>query len=351
MSEKSLIDRLKMEIVDSLSQILKGKKCILMIYPGYLNGGDGLIWLGELRLFEDLGVRVVSSFPDTRIDKHFIDSLDYELILIQGGGNFGDIWPGLNECRRKVIDNYRHKKIVQLPVTIEFRDKQKLLEMQSAISKHPSFVLTVRDEISYKFAKEHFNCDTHLVPDTAFYNDMSVFTDIISSQRCRDILYFMRTDKESNVKVEDIEKDTKDWLDYLTPAMILKNYIFCRILFRDYFRFLPEVLNKTRTIMKFKKYMYRIMENYHRKKFIVEINNVIREMNKYRLVVTDRLHIHMLSVLCDVPSILVSGIYHKNEAYYNTWMTGNLTSDICKNSSDLDLKIADMKNRAAIYVN
>lgn len=47
------------------------------------------------------------------------------IILLQGGGNFGDIWD-IHEFKRKVIRNYPENRIIIFPQTVFYQKKRKI---------------------------------------------------------------------------------------------------------------------------------------------------------------------------------------------------------------------------------
>ncbi|WP_442975316.1 polysaccharide pyruvyl transferase family protein, partial [Salmonella enterica] len=85
----------------------------------------------------------------------------------------------------------------------------------TAIRRHGNFVLMVRDERSYRLAREHFACDIHQCPDMAFYLGAL-------PRACppsHPLLLLMRTDREAASARASSPADTPsqavtaDWLD------------------------------------------------------------------------------------------------------------------------------------------
>ncbi|NES73991.1 MAG: polysaccharide polymerase, partial [Okeania sp. SIO2D1] len=63
------------------------------------------------------------------------------------------------------------------------------------------------------------------------------------------------------------------------------------------------------------------------------IHSAIYQLQPHKLVITNRLHGHILCILLNKPHIFLPNAYHKNELFYQTW-----TSEIpfCKFFKDLD---------------
>ena len=43
------------------------------------------------------------------------------------------------------------------------------------------------------------------------------------------------------------------------------------------------------------------------------------QFKKHRLIITNRLHGHILCVLMGIPHVFLANSYHKNESFYQTW--------------------------------
>ncbi len=335
-----LIQGLRQKIFNDF-KFLENSNCILLKYPGHLNGGDGFIWLGESRLFSDLHMNIILQLPDTRIDKLLTDALDFDTVLIHGGGNFGDIWPGFNEFHIKVLQLYKDKRVVQLPETIQFNSYDGLEKIKIAINNHPNFLLTVRDRISYDFAVKHFSCKILLTPDLAFYSKPKFFNinrQIVKYPSVKTVLFFLRTDQESLVH-NKLPADGKDWLDCQSRLFVIREKILEFGLSKNYFKLFPKFFHLSSLMRYIKKAYYHVLVKYHKKKFYEEIGNVIRIIEGHKLVVTDRLHVHILCTLLRKPNILLSNNYHKNQSVFNAWTRSDPIADSCSDLHELDDKI------------
>src|SRR5690606_2886796 len=89
-----LID-LKNKINEISEHIIDKKNCVLIDYPFYFNVGDLLIFKGTLAFFEHAGIKLkaaysLKSYSTKKLKKH-VDA--QTTIFLQGGGNFGDLYP------------------------------------------------------------------------------------------------------------------------------------------------------------------------------------------------------------------------------------------------------------------
>ena len=82
----------------------------LLEVPYYTNLGDTLIWQGELDFLRKLPYKCKGMYSyETPIP----DGIGInDIILLQGGGNFGDLWTNPHEYRMRVIEKYPNNKII-----------------------------------------------------------------------------------------------------------------------------------------------------------------------------------------------------------------------------------------------
>src|SRR5262245_49313650 len=159
-------------IDDTVAPLIAGRADRICIIdpPGYANVGDSAIFLGELAFLR-------RNFPEARID--FFDANNYTpacdrfiaestVILLQGGGNFGEIWPRHHKIRMEILERFPGKPIVQFPQSISFVTQTGIDATARAIELQGNFTLLVRDRKSQAFAERHFPCRVLLCPDMAF---------------------------------------------------------------------------------------------------------------------------------------------------------------------------------------
>lgn len=150
---------------------LLGRKVVLWDLPYHKNIGDLLIWQGTLDLLEDIGARVLQcrSFATCTFP-----TLDKDTtIVLNGGGNFGTLYPYYGEFRRKVLSRYPDNRVIIMPQSVYYDNTdwgRHILGLdREAICSHKNLVLCARDKYSYEFMNANFaGAETHLVPDAAF---------------------------------------------------------------------------------------------------------------------------------------------------------------------------------------
>lgn len=297
--------RLRDRIGATLDPIISGySECALVGFPDSSNVGDSAIWLGELAWLRDAGVRIAYRCHERDYDRNVLaHSTPNGLILLHGGGNLGDLWPKLQRLRERVIRDFPRRPIVQLPQTIHFGDRDALARARAVFNAHPDLAIAVRDTASLALARREFQCRTFLCPDMAFY------LGALSIPRVKDVdvLWLRRTDVEAvpdNQAVDDPRMLVTDWLDPRPPLV--------RRL-REAFQ--PLLLRYPRRLGTLRRYSETTFDYQARQRMDIGCGLLARG----RVVVTDRLHGHILSLLLGIPHVLLDNSYGKLRHFYKTW--------------------------------
>jgi len=223
-------------------------------------------------------------------------------ILLLGGGNFGDIWRGYHENRLRLLTEFRHRSIIQLPQSIHYQEPSALREMARAIHDHPDFILMVRDQASLQIAERHFDCQIVLCPDLAFglghvESDLSPTADVFSLLR------------------DDVER-ADHGVDYATAREFGQVGDWAR---RPSARAQPD-----RRLLKLlhrlpHAFAGRWIEAACARLASLEIQRGADILSRGRVVLTDRLHAHILCVLMGKPHIVLDNSYGKIGAFIDSW--------------------------------
>ncbi|MCK8786150.1 polysaccharide pyruvyl transferase family protein [Roseomonas sp. NAR14] len=307
-----LHERLQVQIEQIVVPLMAGRADNICVVdpPGYANVGDSAILLGELDLID-------RSFPDAEVfyydfrnysakANNFIDQAD--ILLLHGGGNFGDIWPAHHEFRLEMLRRFPNKPIVQMPQSISISDEGVLRETAEAIGAHRNFTLLVRDRRSLAFAKKHFRCETILCPDMAF-----AMEPIQRRQPSVDYLCLMRSDKEAvadhgrildTVRASGASMDVGDWVQEGNDLYSWLDYGLMRAT-----RF-----NASLTAP-FRRQSMSVRRKYAERR--VEFG--IDLLSRGKEVVTDRLHAHIMSCLLDIPHIFFDSFDGKVAGFHEAW--------------------------------
>jgi exopolysaccharide biosynthesis predicted pyruvyltransferase EpsI len=300
----ALLDRLRREIAEVLDELIpESSRCALVDFPAHGNVGDSVIWLGERAYLRDRRVTVTYACD---IGNYFKADLARALdgggtILIHGGGNFGDLWPHHHALRLRVIRDWPGHRIIQLPQTVYFQTTEAREETRQAIDAQGNFHLVARDRPSYEAYQRHFSAACSLGPDMALYLGNQAVEGVPSG----DFFWLRRSDKESlGATTRELVSGitTQDWL-------------------QDGKRLLR--LSESITNWKQRWFFVRRVERALYDPFArARLRRGYRMLRQGRVVITERLHGHILCLLAGMPNVLIDNSYGKNAGFYRTWTDG-----------------------------
>lgn len=289
---------------------------IYLDLPYYTNVGDILIWKGTEEYLKKIKYNClyrasIETYVKQKISKNVI-------ILMQGGGNFGDLWRRHVEFTLKIIKEYPDNRIIILPQTVHYEDRDVMMNDAHIFSTHKDLIICARDNKSYELLNKYYGKNKIiLVPDMAFYIS-SDFLERYSGKEENKSLFFKRKDKEY------LEYDYKKWIDdsvrleeHEWPSME-KKYLITKILSKlMYFNnVFAKKLNGFRLGLLF-------IDWYANKIFMPTLlARGIRFMSGYKYVYSTRLHGAILAVLLKKQIVFFDNSYGKNFAIYDTWLRG-----------------------------
>lgn len=311
----ALIHHLQRVIHGVLRPLLPPGPLCLVDYPNHANVGDSAIWLGEIAyLSRTLGVQPAYCCSRTSYSAAELKEAAPEgAILLHGGGNFGTLWPAYQEFRFELMERFPGRPIIQLPQSIHFSNESAVADAARAIRRHGAFTLLVRDHVSFEFARSHFDCPVHLCPDMAFW---------IGGTRRRapnaDLLCLLRTDKERKGEIHvpnHAGAIVMDWLEEVgSERRSAKLHAFARAI----------LAGGSRAARREARYKAYALHRYRRG---------VRILSQGRVVISDRLHAHIISTLLDLPHVVLDNSYGKLGSFVTSW-TSTLGSARCAGSMD-----------------
>jgi exopolysaccharide biosynthesis predicted pyruvyltransferase EpsI len=284
----------------------------LMEFPVHSNPGDSAMWIGETRYLSEAAVPTVYlSDRFKHSSKRLARRLGQGTILLHGGGNIGDLYPAPQRFREEVIAAFPHNKIVQLPQSIHFDSRAALERARRAFGTHRDFTLLVRDQRSLDLARREFSCRTLLCPDIAFYiGELAV-----PRPPDTEIALLIRTDVEATVsssEAGDLGYPARDWEPL--PRTIGSRAEFR--LRRGWSRLLGTlVAGPAHRSERLRARSAQPFDRVARQR----VTAGCRLLASSRVVVTDRLHGHILAVLLGLPHVVLDNSYGKVKGFYETW--------------------------------
>lgn len=333
------IQDIKKALHTNLAQMGAFPQCALLDYPFHGNIGDHLMFLGTVLYLDNVFKTKINYMADLQnFSKEIMrQKIGNSPIIFQGGGNLGDLWYGHQQFKEFIIEEYPSQPIFILPQTIYFKDPKKLERAIQIFNSHGNLTIFVRDKYSYELGLKYFdNCKVILCPDMAFQlADMPKFAFEVKSNNS--ILYLNRTDLEldkelySNLII-DFNLVVEDWI---SKEM---NWRFGS---SKYSNERQQLIKLYREILQRK--FLDPQGFFPRQKWIeqqIQINNLdyfsqsslkmirlslslihsgICQLKAHQLVITNRLHGHILSLLLGIPNIFLPNSYHKNRGFYEAW--------------------------------
>lgn len=282
--------------------IPRGAPVALLDFQDHGNVGDSAIWLGQLEALRARGIRQPRyvATADTYDPLELRRVLDDGVILLSGGGNFGDVWPRHQELRERVLHDFPERRIVQLPQSIEFRSEAALKAARRIIAGHRDFTLLVRSERSLGVARG-FDAPTALCPDLALR-----LPPLARAPRQHDrFVWLRRDDQESagNNPPAPPDVEVLDWIE--EPPIGARRVV----------RWLHE---RPRALHLLGSRTGRLYERLAR----ARLHRGVGLLSRGRGVITDRLHAHILSLMAGIPHCVLDNSYGKVKAVYETWTRG-----------------------------
>ncbi len=291
----------------------------LLGLPYYLNVGDILIWEGER---EYLGSKRFACVNAGHRYRDLETIRQDTLILLQGGGNFGDLWRFIQEDRLSIIRRYGSNPIVILPVTCWYEDAALLESDAEALAQHPELTICARDSISFDILRKHFRNRILLVPDMAFCINPAKLNRYVQGGG-EGTLFLKRTDKElaAAAPYSPIEilnaADVRDWPSMeSTPPCWNRYRSLCQIAdsVRDHSQY--------RGASKLSRILLKLSDWYYHNRCRVHlIREGVHFLSRYRNIYTTRLHGGILAILLDMPVTILDNSYGKNASYFYTWLS------------------------------
>ena len=289
-----------------------GQPYALLDFPNYANIGDSAIYAGELAFFDAHAGRRADCVCTWNAD---MDWLERQLpaegpIFLHGGGNFGDLWMNHQNFRHNVLQRFKDRKIVQLPQSIHYRDPAGIAETARLIAAHGNFTLLVRDQASHDLARQHFDCETALCPDAAMM--LWKLDPGIAPQT--DLLVVLRDD------IEAVRDETHYWLKSRYPTADWVDVDVWTLPVRVVWK-LVRSLPDNRLGMIWREIMYRRQARQR-------VMAGARQLAAGRRIVTDRLHMHLISTLIRRPHVVLDNSYGKIGRYIDAWGADDLTVQV-----------------------
>ena len=303
------VDQIEQETADILRAEIPGDRVAVLDYPNHFNSGDLLIYRGQLAYLDRLGIDPAYVCATHTYDRAALSRrLPTGPLLLQGGGNFGDRYDRFQLFRERVIEENPDRKIIQMPQTIDFLDKSALERAQAVYSRHPDLTLMIRDRAGCETTRELFP-DNRVVycPDLGF--GAGPLPPV--SEPIRDVVMLKRRDQESMHEKDDVGRAFPGVPRTEWHASVADNFKWWPV------SLVNSAIHKVPRV-RVRAYPYARWAFDYQCDLI--IRNAVDILSEGKVVVTDRLHAAVFSVLLDKPVVMVDNANKKISAIYRDYL-------------------------------
>ncbi|MFR0530277.1 polysaccharide pyruvyl transferase family protein [Limosilactobacillus reuteri] len=268
-------------------------RIFLLGTPLFMNYGDQAISLAELQFLKrQFPSKEIISIPEDAVYqqlpviKKIINSTD--VIALHGGGNMNDIYPLQDEQRIAVIKEFTDNRIVLFPQSTSYdlsNSSSSFFELKENIENRNNVYLFFRDQYSMSFMKNNIQLkNIFCVPDIVL--SLRVNSDMVDRQN--KITTFLR---------RDVEKVVNENLVNLVKK-VNKEYN----------------VEKSDTADTF--WMEHVVTKWNHEKLV---KKKLLEFQSAKLIITDRLHGMIFSIITGTPAIVFDNSNHKIKNAYESW--------------------------------
>lgn len=319
MNHADVMSNLKTRLNGINSFIDRDRPAVYLEYPVYDNVGDLLIHQGAESFLADNAYKLLGQFsmhdfarrpiktvPDlewkqTVSDLDALVKTNSPTLIMQGGGNFGDVWPEFQKFREMVVRRYPDSPIVIFPQSIHFSDAAAKRRAVEVFGVHKKLHVFVRDAESWDFISNECGLPGAVMPDMAHHLWERLPRDLGGVDK--GLLLQRRRDKESCTD-GDQTLQFFDWDDLRQLGE----------------RFLIRSLRKWQGI---DNPLRHYVSNYSIWRIYRDnlVNRAIAHFRPYSIIDTDRLHGMILGSLMAKQVIYGDGNYGKLHRYAKAWLS------------------------------
>jgi len=289
-----------------------GSRCALAGYPDHWNVGDAAIWWGTRRLLSAIDVAVDYACDPWSYEAATLQAaVPHGPILILGGGNLGDAYRHEQSLRERILRDFPHRRIIQLPQSIWFASRQRAEALADLLVHAGDVTLLLRDADSLAFARRTFRCDSALCPDSAIALELAR----VGGPPEVPMLALWRTDTEAR-EAAAASGDGMLVVDWTTPGPEVGLMSTAARGFLDWVGAPPAELGacprRRRLAWRHAPWLWdQLAED--------RTLRGCRILSRGRVVLTDRLHAHLLCSLMRQPHVVCDSANGKIFALRDTW--------------------------------
>jgi pyruvyl transferase EpsO len=297
---------LKQHLVCILNYFDRRQRCIYIDYPVHTNVGDLLINLGSEHFFAEHGLHIWRRYSYWDFPKRIAGITKNDVLLLHGGGNFGDLYSVHQRLRESIIKQYPDNRIIVLPQTVHFKSRDRESASIREIAKHRNLHVFARDYCSLERLQSGGLESCSAMPDMAHSLAGTLKPSTAVSYGT---LHIIRCDDEGSGRPASLTAEDGpciDWAGTFGKFSRSTNSSVSRF-YRGMARYGPRVD------------LHRVWY-WHRDRLI---RDGINACSAFRTIVTNRLHVMLLGLLLDRRVIAFDNNYGKLSSYYDSWLYGS----------------------------
>jgi len=305
MTIREIIEHLRKTISSEMEPLVdRDFRYLVMTEHG--NIGDTMIFQGEREFLQTVPYRCKEWTSMTSFTRRHPFLPEEDLLIFRGSGSFGDLWPTSPTFWIDVLQRYPRNPVLFMPQTAHFDDPGKMEELVRACDRPGRTVICLRDRPSFELVSSRFPCETHLVPDMAFFWDVGKWKSRHTVPNGRTLL-IRRADRETKEGpllrslIGRLDVDESDWptMDLGHPAQ----------------RWLARIRRRTHRIP-------RLFDLFVKDIFRPTLLKLgVRFVEPYEKVFATRMHGGILALLLGKPTIFFDNSYGKTKAVFETWLS------------------------------
>lgn len=282
--------------------IPEGQPVALLQFPWDFNVGNHMMWVAAVDYLKRRKAPIAYAAHGNNFDLHaMVRAVGSGTILFMGGVTVSRLWPRHAEVKRLVAEACPDNRLVSLPSTMLFVDDDDRRQAGEIFGAHRQTVLLARDPVSGASARQVF--PEHVQVDTVHDSTLMLPAQVRRGEPVHDVIWLARDDLEGTGSSAPSGVEVFDWAheDPADASALFPGRLFSRA--RKLAPLIGPLANR------------QIGASYERfARHVLDTGN--RRLDTGRVLVTDRLHPHILAALRGQHSVVLPDRFGKNRAVF-----------------------------------